>query len=133
MLSRTASKRLQARVPTRASEPQGPCPLRLPEVPGLRHLRSSNQWFLRQFSVSENDPQERSRRTRECRCLLPNPPPFRQWHRRAKYCSPDRRQSPGSARNQSEAPGSQTACQRSEERRVGKECVSACRYRGGQV
>src|SRR3546814_9800670 len=90
MLSRTASKRLQARVPTRASEPQGPCPLRLPEVPGLRHLRSSNQWFLRQFSVSENDPQERSRRTRECRCLLPNPPPFRQWHRRAKYCSPDR-------------------------------------------
>src|SRR3546814_7170738 len=67
MLSRTASKRLQARVPTRASEPQGPCPLRLPEVPGLRHLRSSNQWFLRQFSVSENDPQERSRRTRECR------------------------------------------------------------------
>src|SRR3546814_11989138 len=59
--------RLQPRVPTRASEPQGPCPLRLPEVPGLRHLRSSNQWFLRQFSVSENDPQERSRRTRQCR------------------------------------------------------------------
>src|SRR3546814_3736120 len=60
-ISRTASKRLQARVPTRASEPQGPCPLRLPEVPGLRHLRSSNQWFLRQFSVSENEDRKSTR------------------------------------------------------------------------